>query len=798
MAEVSFTVSARTARLIGQENFANADGAIVELVKNCYDADGNNAIIVFDNTNENPQEHSIYIIDNGIGMNDSTIISYWMMIGTNNKENVYESDLGRIKTGAKGIGRFALDRLGEIAEIYTLPKEELQGYLWKVNWEDFKIPNIGISQVTASLDPISNFNYRHKVEEIATNSERLLTYLSSIDFNNGTLIKISKLRDVWQYEDLKRLNNNLEILIPPKEQNDFKIALFIKSHVEEFGEVQSANYDDYDYKLSAIYTSENKTVSITIQRNEFDLKRIEEQFSDVFEMPSMKSERFNWQSFLNESISYEISINELIKGYTEKDEDNLLEKIGDFSFTFYYLKNTRSDDKNDSSGDKYPYKNFNSATRRNWLKRFGGVKIFRDGFRVRPYGEYGQDWLRLGERQAQSPQGAGQRMGAFRIRPNQISGTINISRISNINFQDKSGREGLQENDVFDLFKEIIVGIINQFERDRNTIMYSFSERYKIVKKEEEDKKAAEELAKQILEGQGNSDQQTPKTLNNTNQQPVSINPSDAEIVLAKGVQAKDNEIREKDEEIRLLRGLSGTGLIVASVAHELRSIRTLLVNRTDDLKNVLKRLISSEIIKALPEEENPFLMLNDMREQDIQIKHWLDYSLSALQRDKRTRTNLYIEDYFETYKANWENVCKRRQVKLNIYNKLKTTVAIRAFIIDFDTIFNNLLINSFDSFKRRKDGQNRIVNIYLTNNENDLQIIFEDNGAGLSKDYYSNPNQIFEPFESSKVDRKGNKIGTGMGMYLVKTIVEDYKGSIEVVEYKNCFIIELTFPLRK
>ncbi|WP_298649617.1 ATP-binding protein, partial [uncultured Proteiniphilum sp.] len=89
MAQIPFTVSARTARLIGQENFANAEGAIIELVKNGYDADARNCIIIFDNTDNNPQRHSIYIIDNGIGMTDEIITKYWMMIGTSNKETSY-------------------------------------------------------------------------------------------------------------------------------------------------------------------------------------------------------------------------------------------------------------------------------------------------------------------------------------------------------------------------------------------------------------------------------------------------------------------------------------------------------------------------------------------------------------------------------------------------------------------------------------------------------------------------------------------------------------------------------------
>ncbi|MBN8678107.1 MAG: sensor histidine kinase [Chitinophagales bacterium] len=799
MAQIPFSVSARTAQLIGQQNFSTAEGAVIELVKNCYDADAKNSIIVFDNTDADSSNHSLLIIDNGDGMTDKIIRDHWMMIGTDNKEDEFETGSGRVKTGAKGIGRFALDRLGEIAEMFTLPKDPQQiASYWKVNWNDFKQKGISISQVNATLDELTNFNYRGKISELTGNFSQLENYISekNIDFTKGTVIRISKLREVWSEEEISKLFENLEILIPPREQPIFSIALYSKDSPTEFGELAGVFYDDYDYKLSAKYLDDaDRTVEISIERNELDLKKIEKEYMDVFSMPYMKNAPFDFASLQNEKHNYTISLNELVKGQSEIDSNNLLGRIGKFGFTFYFLKNTKSDEKSEADTQKYPYRNFNSATRRAWLKKFGGVKIFRDDFRVRPYGEYGQDWLKLGERQAQSPQGAGQRIGAYRIRPNQISGTITISRITNISFQDKSGREGIQENEVFDLFKSVILGIIGQFEKDRNIIMYSFSERNKKINAEEEAKRKAEEEIKRILEEEAKWKEA--EANNSQNQNSSESGPTESEKTLAAGFQTQKVEIEEKDNEIRLLRSLSGTGLIVASFAHELRSLRTLLVSRTDDLKSVLERHLNLKEIKKLPSEENPFSMLNHMREQDVQIKHWLDYSLSALKKDKRTRTNIDIVDYFKSFKENWENALKRRKVDLIIQNHLQLPTQLRAFAIDFDTLFNNLLINSLDSFKRRKDNHVRQVIVSYETDNKLLKIYFADTGAGLSIDYHKQPNEIFQPFETSKVDKRGNKIGTGIGMYLAKTIVEDYKGDIEILEINNGFKLGIYLPLR-
>ena len=116
MAEIPFTVSARTARLIGQENFANAGGAIIELIKNTYDADSKIGIVVID-----PLEDQIFVIDGGVGMTSEKIKNHWMIIGTDDKLDDPFSKNARVKTGAKGIGRFAIDRLGSKCTMYTKP-----------------------------------------------------------------------------------------------------------------------------------------------------------------------------------------------------------------------------------------------------------------------------------------------------------------------------------------------------------------------------------------------------------------------------------------------------------------------------------------------------------------------------------------------------------------------------------------------------------------------------------------------------------------------------------------------------
>lgn len=837
--KIPFKVSARTAKLIGLENFSTEEGAVIELVKNTYDADANKCILIFDlkfkkekilnadgaeveKERFEKENSSIYIIDNGIGMNDQIIQNQWMTIGTDNKLYEHTTENGRVKTGAKGIGRFALNRLGMLTSMTSLPvflevidddKEIIEGEVstklipnsnnrgfdWTVDWKDFDKKGATVSDVEAVLSGKENLNFKQEFLNRFSSYTKIKEVFEKINFKSGTVIEITELNDEWNEEKLNKLFSNLEMLLPPEEQNDFGIDFFLLNNLEEFGTVKRAYYDDYDYKIKAKYSQNNdKTLKVDISRNELDIDALENRYAKVFELDMMNNSPYKLDDFKKEKIELYIPIEKLI---SEKINQNLLDRIGKFDFTFYFLKNTISDDKNDGDVKKYPYKSINSADRKSWLKKFGGIKIFRDDFRIRPYGENGDDWLRLGERQAQSPGGAGQRLGGYRIRPNQIAGTIKISRLHNASFQDKSGREGLIENDEFELFKNIIKEIISLFEKDRNVIMYNLSEFHKRNNQETEKLRIAKEEAERIRkqreereEKQANSDKREEDNFSDGNK-----NYSESEENMADAILILEKESEKKDEELRLLRSLASVGLIISSFAHEVRSLRARLIPRTKFLVEELKNHLNEEDLeKNIDKDDNPFYMIDLMREEDIKLKHWLDYSLSTLKIDKRERKDLNFSQYFDNFKANWSKALEQRNISLEL-NKLDDSEnVIRAFEVNMDSIFNNLLSNSINAHYGYNKEQKKIE-ISWQKKGNDIDIIFSDNGKGLDEKYKDSPEDIFNLNESSKIDNKGNKIGTGLGLYIVKSIIEEYNNSsISIIKIDSGLTFKLTFRIRK
>jgi len=804
MAQVSFTVSARTAKLIGQENFATAEGAIVELVKNSYDADARNCIIIFENHNESIEKPTIYIIDNGIGMTSKIIKNQWMKIGTDDKLENYLSDGGRVKTGAKGIGRFALDRLGLSSEMKTLSKEPVEASVWSVKWSDFDKAGVAINDVKAELDVVEGLNIQTELAERFSDFEALKEVIEQTKFESGTMLKIHPVKDKWEEDSIKSLFDNLEVLIPPQEQPEFDVHLFSTSQPDEYGQVNSAYYDDFDYKIKAHYLADkDQTIEFEITRDELDVDSLEKSFSEVFENDLMKKSPYTLPEIKKKTFKFKKTVKNLL-GSSDTLDEKLIEQIGEFDFTFYFLKNVI--DSKDKA--RFPYKNISSANRKAWLEKFGGVKIFRDDFRVRPYGENGQDWLGLGERQNKSPGGVAQKIGGYRIGSNQIAGTVNISRIANSSFQDKSGREGIQENDVFEIFKNILIEIISVFEKDRNVIMYCLSELAKKKFKDEEEKRKAQEEADRILR-----EEEEKKNSENQDEEPSDTDdatdgnedsgkkggPTESEKILAKAAKIYEQELEDKDEEIRLLRGLASVGLIISSFAHELKSLRSRLTPRTDFLLRELKKYIEEKDLQGINEQDNPFYMIKLIKEEDLKLKHWLEYSLSTLKRDKRTRTNLNIGEYFERFKATWHQALEQRKVQIELKGNKDTQNIIRAFEVDLDAIFNNLLSNSLSAFKEKKGNYQRKVVVEWKSTDDHVAITFTDNGCGLAREYQDSPEKIFAYNESSKRDRKGNKIGTGMGLYIVSLVIDDYNDSkVELLPKKDGFSIKVIMPKRK
>jgi hypothetical protein len=324
-------------------------------------------LIIFQNHDEFADKPCLYIVDNGIGMPSDIIKDHWMKIGTDDKLQNYLSENGRIKTGAKGIGRFALDRLALESEMKTISKEALEKSIWKVKWSDFEALGLAIHEVNADLDDDEDLNLKLELENAFSQFDSIKSVLDEIQIVSGTILKISPLKDTWDKDAIKSLYDNLEVLIPPKEQPDYSVHLFSTNQPDDFGGVNSAYYDDYDYKVSAVYSADEKAIEFTVKRNELDVIKMESSYNEVFTSEMMLKFPYRLEDFEKDTYTFKRQLTEL-SGFSKVDAE-LLDQIGEFNFTFYFLKRALS--RKDSK--RFPYKDISSANRKAWLNKFGGV-----------------------------------------------------------------------------------------------------------------------------------------------------------------------------------------------------------------------------------------------------------------------------------------------------------------------------------------------------------------------------------------------------------------------------------------
>ncbi|MBJ7883119.1 sensor histidine kinase, partial [Gelidibacter salicanalis] len=614
---------------------------------------------------------------------------------------------------------------------------------------------------------------------------------SETEFEFGTILKINDLRDNWEDYFVDQVYSDLEVLVPPKESGGFEIYVFSSLLPNKYGEVLGSICDDFDYKLVAT-ADENQNVKITVYRNEYNVELIPNGF---FEREAMQKENYKKSDFIKGYWTKTTTFSNLLKGFKEIDEENIFDNIGLFDFTFYFLKRST----NSSDAKRFFNRNFMSHNRKDWLNKFGGIKLFRDNFRVRPYGEVNNvafDWLGLGNRKSTSPAGIAKKEGGYKVEPENVAGAISISRLTNVNFEDKSSREGLQENKTFKIFTLLIAEIISEFEKDRAYIAREMDEYDDILYGPQRDREKAEKLKNEIIAKSRAKKESRDNNTNDDNSQEEPQTESDKEKeILASELERQEEEIEKLKDEQKILRGLASSGIVLASFSHDLSKLNDVLASRTEKLKNLMLEKISESDYSEIRDSKNPFKQIERIKKQDVKLQNWLNFSLGATRKDKRKRKQLFLKPYFQNLKDDWDTVFSDRGIQMDV-NEIEE-LDMRVFEIDIDSVFNNLLVNSIDAFIISKEERSRLIKIKVTSSTRGIILDYYDNGPGLSKDI-SEPEIIFEPLYTTRRNQHtGEEEGTGLGMWLIKSIVEENDGKTQLLYPEIGFGIRITFPIK-
>jgi hypothetical protein len=353
--------------LIGDELISDEPVAVVELVKNAYDADADKVIVGFHGTDPTRPE-KVIVTDDGCGMDLDTILTSWFEPGTIAKRKQERSPgKGRLYQGAKGIGRFAAARLAEFLFLESKKGGEKEGVFVLLEWGRF--------DEDSYLDEIL---IEYEVRPIA-------------DLKNGTRLTLERLRKVWTRENYEELHTRLSRLISPFEEvSDFEILLEVPAAPELSGPVAPPDLIlQPKYHLTG-RLDERGCFTGTVFFN----KRQRKAFKEL--KVGGKDARPLCGAFGVEIRAW------------DRDKEGL-EPLG-------------------------KELGIGIAEMRRTLNAFCGVSIYRDGFRVYPYGQKGNDWLNLDSRSRQNPVQC--------LANNQIVAAIQLSREWNTELKDRANREG--------------------------------------------------------------------------------------------------------------------------------------------------------------------------------------------------------------------------------------------------------------------------------------------------------------------------------------------------------------------
>lgn len=763
MAKIPFNVDAYTARLIGRENVAKLEGAVVELIKNTYDADATCCILYYDE-----RTHILYLADNGSGMTETVIRNHWMTIGRSSKKESFISHKGRIQTGEKGIGRFALDRIADRCQMLTSTGEGIKKLLWTVDWSSF-LTGKNITEIGADLDE-TEIEFTDFFEG-CTNAH-VVNLVKKNWKENGTIFKLTELRENWNNELILAIRENLASLIPYELSSVYKIYCFENNNTEENAEVFSdLESFSYDYKIE-FDVSRQFEVKIKLWRNEFDFGIDED---CILKKAGLLEEK---AYFHNNPIEKIYAFDDIVP----KVENGQKDALGIFKGVLYFAK------KSQTKKDKERFYQKDITGRIDIRDTFGGIKLYRDNFRVRPYGDpksSAYDWLQLSRRKAGSPAGVASK-GVWRVNADQMLGSVFISRM-NVALPDQSNREGIVETQEFRLLQEFLKGILAILEKDRQYVDRKLASLYDMAhpaqKIQEEINRKAEKQEKVTRKTNFQNTENFSKGENKQEPKEESVSASDAKIAL----DAKDEQIEELENEIKMLRVLATTGIVTNTYIHEFKTLSHRLS---------MKIVMAKEAIEKDKDMEAACIYINQANEIRQGFNSWFQVTIESVKKDKRKRKKTdIIKVILETVES-WNKTLRSKHIEVIFRGDPQQKLYMRCFPYEIDTIFSNLISNSTASFEKIKTAEQKIYIDVKEDNEN-IRIDYSDTGAGLDRMYKNDPGKILEVFETDKRNSSGEKIGTGMGLWIVNNTVQDYGGRIDLSrnrEEKTGYYITIFF----
>lgn len=713
-ANVRFSVDAGVINRLGKELVGRSETALSELVKNAFDADASNVDLTFINSER--VGGTLKIKDNGSGMTREQLINGFMRISSTDKVHHPKSPrFQRVRAGRKGIGRFATQRLGHKLTIITQPESAEEALEVVIEWDRF-------------LADTELFSVSNQIKAITKKS------------SPGTLLIIDGLREAWSDAAIKRVYRYVSELLQP-----FPLSKQLPKSKTDPGFKVTFYRQDVDG---------NKNIVIDEQKAFLDQAlaeingKVDGQGNGHW---SLKSERLN------------LDLKDVVVSKDKETSGPYTHLKNTYLRAYYYIFDP----------GLIPPQQFTFI--RDTLKVRGGIRVYRNGFRVLPYGERDDDWAGLEEsvrgRVILPPHGN-----------NNFVGFIEITDPEGEIFEETASREGLFENDAFDELSrftfQVLISAVLKIAEARSRKGTAGQKRLVTYETPTQTIEKAANKAIEVVEELKQEDKPVTNRENNpapTQQHPAPTNLAALEESLKVIIGANQEQRVENNrliDEINQLRVLAGIGLVIGQFIHE---IKTYVTAFRLDIHELLKLLRGNEealsILQNLDTNVQAFTTYrsyferifsdNISRElQPIELREVVNPFVKTIEPDAKRSGILVHSPIFEGYdlstipmhRSEWASIL------FNFYSNSKKAI-----------------------FRAKRKGE---VQIRCGKTDQYVFLEFSDNGDGIHTD---SEDKIFDAFfttsqpASRNAEYQEELTGMGLGLKIVRDIVESYRGEVYV-----------------
>lgn len=429
-----FKMTARVLAHLGEDLIKDESIALLELVKNSYDAGATKCVVDF-NFDIFGSLIEISISDNGSGMSLNTIENIWLVIGTDNKKNKLISHYqGRLPLGEKGIGRLGVHKLGNDIKLYSKHSDENEVYV-SIDW----------SKLAESKD-IDDFKIDYG-------------YSSDSHFLNkqtGTKIIVRNLKGEWNRRKLRSVFRDLTTLNSPFTEKSDSFEVLVSSNSNVFSGLPNLEA----IKNAGLYYGHCTLEGSIITEFSYEFKP----WSVLDKIKSRSLTALDeYEKVLIHNVEVESETGKVVKRQERLDLNEY--NIGRVQFDVIMYEK-------DSS--VFSLLNVEKKGLNDYLKENSGIRVYRDNMRVFDYGEPGNDWLSIDKRRLNRSGGS--------ISNSLLLGSVMLDRISSYGLREKTNREGFIEDEAYFAFVDAISYVMDLFIQQRNQDRMNLMSIYKTGK----------------------------------------------------------------------------------------------------------------------------------------------------------------------------------------------------------------------------------------------------------------------------------------------------------------------------